>query len=277
MARSGLHAHRPPALLAPGGALRSRREQPKTVPRFSPWAPVQPSTGPGLYPQYVGAYPQHTPSLCGGAQTPIGAGNIRGMGVGAEWAADRSQTEHHDGRRRVTVSEAADILGITAEAVRTRIKRGRLDAVKDPPKPGGTVYVLLPVDLARPNTDPTPQGQDQTSDQTAADALAPLLEAKDETIKDLRDRVRYLEWVLEEEREARTDERRRHDTLMAQLMQRIPELEAPQEPPGGPETADSPKGPLDPRDTPFTSEERTQEATIRPRSSTPWWRRVFGG
>jgi len=35
--------------------------------------------------------------------------------------------------------------------------------------------------------------------------------------------VHYLERVLEEELEARTEEHRRHDTLMAQLMQRIPE------------------------------------------------------
>jgi len=39
--------------------------------------------------------------------------------------------------------------------------------------------------------------------------------------------VSSLEKMLEEEREARTEERRRHDTLMAQLMQRIPELEPP--------------------------------------------------
>ncbi len=43
------------------------------------------------------------------------------MGVGAEWASDGSQTEHQGERRRVTVSEAADILGITADAVRTLI------------------------------------------------------------------------------------------------------------------------------------------------------------
>ena len=155
-------------------------------------------------------------------------------------AADRTQTEHHGEqgvrRRRVTVSEAADILGITAEAVRTRIKRGRLDSVKDPPRPGGTVYVLLEADQTRPNTDPTLQGQDQTTDQTHPDAA----ELREELVDELRDRVRYLERALEVEREARTDERRRHDTLMAQLMQRIPELDAPREPPGVPEAAAEP-------------------------------------
>jgi hypothetical protein len=195
------------------------------------------------YPQYLGLIHSRSPKNRGAAQAPASAGNIRGVGVDTGRTADRTQTEHQDERRRVTVAEAADILSITAEAVRTRIKRGRLDSVKDPPKPGGTVYVLLPVDLTRPNTDPTSQGQDQTTDQTPADSLAPLLEAKEETIEDLRGRVRYLERVLEEEREARTDERRRHDTLMAQLMQRIPELEPPA-PPESPEPREEPERPL---------------------------------
>ena len=47
-------------------------------------------------------------------------------------------------------------------------------------------------------------------------------------VEELRDRVRYLERQVEEEREAR----RRADTLLARLMGfRVPELEAPQEEP----------------------------------------------
>ena len=195
------------------------------------------------------------------------------MGAGAERVADRSQTEHPAERRRVTVSEAADILGITAEAVRTRIKRGRLDSVKDPPRPGGTVYVLLEADQIRPNIDPTSQGQDQTTDQTPPDATERFAEAM---IEELRDRVRYLERVLEEEREARTDERRRHDTLMAQLMQRIPELE----PPASPEPRESPENP-GPTHTPTDAGEGPQTATERPFTEEEpaqrrsWWHRLF--
>src|SRR5918994_715120 len=44
-------------------------------------------------------------------------------------------------------------------------------------------------------------------------------------VDELRDRVRYLERQVEEERDAR----RRADTLLARLMDRVPELEAPQE------------------------------------------------
>ena len=183
------------------------------------------------------------------------------MGVDTGRAADLTQTEHYGERRRVTVSEAADILGTTAEAVRTRIKRGRLDSVKDPPRPGGTVYVLLPPDPTRPNADPTSQGQDQTDDQTPPDT-------SEELVEELRDRVRYLERQVEEERAARF----RADQLLAQLMQRIPELEppreAPPEPPGGPETATDAVT----REEPFTSEESPQEGVQR----RGFWARLFG-
>src|ERR671920_1039812 len=111
----------------------------------------------------------------------------------------RSSTEHSRERRRVTVAEASEILGITAEAVRTRIKRGKLDSVKEPPDRTGTVYVLLEADQTGPNIDPTLQGQDQTSDQT-------------ELVETLREQVAYLQGVIatrDRELEQRTEEIRR--------------------------------------------------------------------
>jgi hypothetical protein len=80
--------------------------------------------------------------------------------------------------------------------------------------------------------------------------------------------VHYLERMLEDEREARTEERRRRDTLMAQLMQRIPQLEAPSEAPEASETADEQQG----RGEPHSATVEDQQGTPR-----PWWRRVFGG
>ena len=187
------------------------------------------------------------------------------MGEDAGRAFDRSRTEHEAGRRRATVAEAAEILGITAEAVRTRIKRGRLDSVKVPPRPGGTVYVLLEADQARPNNDPTLQGQDQTADQTPFDA-------HNELVEELRDRVRYLERQVEEERDAR----RRADTLLAQLMQRIPELEAPSEPRESPQSEASPG----PTRTPTEAAGDRREPSSQPssiRARRPWWRRLWEG
>src|SRR5829696_3646102 len=117
---------------------------------------------------------------------------------------DRSETNQRQDRRRVTVAEASEILGITAEAVRTRIKRGKLDSVKEPPDRTGTVYVLLQADETGPNADPTSQGQDQTSDQT-------------QLVAALREQVAYLQGVIatrDQELALRTEEIRRRDTAL---------------------------------------------------------------
>ena len=150
---------------------------------------------------------------------------------------DQSQT----GRRRFTVAEASEVLGITVEAVRGRIKRDKLEHERD----AGTVYVYLDPDQSQ-------TGRQPDGDQARPDALA----------GELRDRIRYLERQIEEEREAR----RRADTLLAQLMQRIPELEAPQEPT---EAAETP--PESDRAEPRPATGGAQEGAQR-----PWWRRVLG-
>ena len=143
-------------------------------------------------------------------------------------ADDRPLTEHGPNIRRVPVAEAAEILGITAEAVRTRIKRGRLQSVKEPPDRTGTVYVLLQGDQTGPNTDPSSQSQDQTADQT---------ERRDELVAALREQVAYLQGVVatrDRELEQRTEEIRRRDQalereqqLTAMFATRLGELEAP--------------------------------------------------
>src|SRR5829696_4866584 len=120
----------------------------------------------------------------------------------------RSSTEHSRERRRVTVAEASEILGITAEAVRTRIKRGKLDSVKEPPDRTGTVYVLLEVDQTGPNMDPTSQSQDQTADQTSQD---------ERLVEVLREQVAYLQGVIatrDRELEQRAEEIRRRDAAL---------------------------------------------------------------
>ena len=187
---------------------------------------------------------------------------------------DRPATEHGPNRRRVTVAEAAEILGITAEAVRTRIKRDKLKSVKEPPDRTGTVYVLLEVDQTRPNIDPKSQGQDQTYDQTAQ---------RGELVEALREQVAYLQGVVatrDRELEQRAEEIRRRDLalereqqLTAMFATRLGELEPAQEvrePPVSPgPTEDPPQAPAAP-----------QAATESPQADDtrrPWWRRVFGG
>ena len=100
---------------------------------------------------------------------------------------------------RLTVAQAAVALGVTEGAVRSRIKRGTLPTAKE----GGRVFVLLGGSTSAANQPPhtgVPGGQ------------AELVEA-------LQDQIRYLREQLDAESEARTEERRRQDTIIAQLSQ----------------------------------------------------------
>src|SRR5215208_2620006 len=163
---------------------------------------------------------------------------------------DQSQT----GRRRFTVAEASEVLGITVEAVRGRIKRRTLEHERD----SGTVYVLLEADQS--HDQPRPD-DDQTSDRPRPDDHADINE-------ELRDRIRYLERQVEEEREAR----RRADTILAQLSaanaeqaRTIRAIEAPQEATDTAETVEeAPERAEDPRSAAGGAREGAQR---------PWWRR----
>ena len=140
--------------------------------------------------------------------------------------------------QRVTVPEAAELLGITVEAVRMRIKRGTLSAERQ----GGRVFVLL--------------GQGHPTEHTTE--RTDLTDPRDELIAQLRSEV-----------EAWREEARRKDHLLAAALERIPpQLEAPPDAPGSPETVEKEQGRAEPRpDAPAA-----QEGEAR-----PWWRRVFGG
>ncbi len=168
--------------------------------------------------------------------------------------------------RRVTVAEAAVLLGLSEDAVRSRLKRGTLRKVKGP---DGTVFVVL--GRGEPPDRPTANGGRPATDQPTGQTDQALMQ---EHLDSLREQVDYLREQLDREREARTEERRRQDTIIAQLTQanavlarRVPELEAPQEPRDAPQTAaEAPEGP-EPR--PATG--GTREAARR-----SWWRRWFG-
>ena len=100
-------------------------------------------------------------------------------------------------QQRLTVAQAASRLGITEGAVRSRIKRGTLRTTKE----GGTVFVLW--------GGGTSQANQTTNTGVPGD--------QSELIASLQDQVSYLREQLDAEREARTEERRRHDTVLAQL------------------------------------------------------------
>jgi excisionase family DNA binding protein len=142
---------------------------------------------------------------------------------------------------RVTVAEAAERLSITKEAVRKRIHRGTLRSDR---APDGTVMVYVPASTTADGTPSSPDG--------AIDLL----------YQEMRERIAYLEHQVEEEREAR----RRADMLLARLVERVPEIEAPQD------ASESP-APRSDAPTPTDAGGEHEEAVEDQRG---WFRRFFG-
>jgi len=163
-----------------------------------------------------------------------------------ESGGDQDVTDPTTGRK-LTVSEAAEVLGISGDAVRSRIKRGTLETVRE----GGRVWVAL-----------------GAADRPTAQALPTHAPGEDRLYQEMQERIRYLENQVEEEREAR----RRADTLLARLMDRLPELEPPQEAPA--ETPGSPERAGD-------AEERGAASSATPAqerpAERPWWQRLLRG
>ncbi len=153
-------------------------------------------------------------------------------------------------RQRVTVAQAAEILGVTVEAVRGRIKRGTLEHERH----SGTVYVLLEAGQSANRTRPD---TDRPTDRLQSDSAA--------LISEMRAHNATLQAQLSEERQAHAEARR----IIAGLVERIPPaIGAPRE---SPETVEEPSEGAEPR--PYAG--GRQEAA-QPRPRTPWWRRVLG-
>ena len=107
---------------------------------------------------------------------------------------------------RVSVYEAAEVMGVTVDAIRKRVSKGTIPHERDQ---DGRVWVLLDDDQ-----DATSKVRD--TDQPQSDVTA-LISAKDETIAALREQ---LEQANERDRENRR--------IIAALTSRIPAIEAPQ-------------------------------------------------
>jgi hypothetical protein len=143
-----------------------------------------------------------------------------------------------DTKQRLSVAQAADALGLTVDAVRSRIARNTIEHVRE----SGRVYVLL-------NSDEYRQGRDQYTDK-GSDQASDLTD-------ELRDRLHYVEGQLDAERQAHAEARR----IIAGLVERIPAIEAPESPESAAEPRPSTTGPPE-------AEE--------PVDTRPWWRRWFG-
>jgi hypothetical protein len=165
------------------------------------------------------------------------------------YAADTMSTnEQHDTRhdtdsdRRVPVIEAAQLLGITPDAVRARLRRGTLQKESGP---DGETLVVLDADTTR--HDGRPVGDTMRHDTDLVEALRAHIA------------------VLERELADRKEEGRRKDHLLAAALERIPALEEPSEP----------------RESPGTVSEEAGKGTATPNQQEPsqrrsWWQRLFG-
>ncbi len=145
--------------------------------------------------------------------------------------------------QRVDLQTAAELLGISSDAVRKRAKRGTI-----PYETGvdGKLYVWVDEGVPSPGRSP---GE---TDDYPREETGPAY--RDELVEELRDRVRALE-------EANRENRR----IIAGLIQRVPELEAPRDERDARETVSEDDG----------GTETPAGDTGQPRRSS-WWRRWFG-
>jgi hypothetical protein len=153
-------------------------------------------------------------------------------------------------RRRLTVPQAAEALGVTVDAVRGRIRRGKLEAEHDD---AGTVYVWIDTPVEAES-----RGPSGTSQRPSADLA--------ERLEDLREEVGYLREQLQHATERDRENRR----IIVALTSRIPAIEAGE----APEARQSPETVEDASEgaEPHTATGRAQEGVQR----RPWWRRMFG-
>lgn len=166
---------------------------------------------------------------------------------------DKATTERWT-RRLLTVTEAAEELGLTVEAVRSRLKRGTLEKEK---AHDGSVFVVVEAGQdaqARPGEAHDRPGEDQDNDWAHAQTLI---------IGRLESEVEFLR----EELRSAHEQARRKDHIIAALTEHIPELEAvytpSQKPENGPESAS---------EEPSMGEAPEKQKEPKKR---PWWRRLI--
>ena len=158
---------------------------------------------------------------------------------------------------RVTVDEAAKLLGTSANALRKRIERGTIKSEKV----DGVRYVLLSDRDMPHQAGDTPYGMPHDSAGPSHDSAAGMSAFVDS----LEDQVDYLRRQLEVWQE----EARRKDHIIAALTERIPELEPARE------------APTEPREAPRSPSEQQKSKDVAREEGggaekPSWWRRFFG-
>jgi hypothetical protein len=151
-------------------------------------------------------------------------------------------TSDKPSNHRVTVKEAAELLGVSEHAIRQRIRRNTLESDKDA---DGRVYVLLDVD-------------NELSGETSGKASDEQSDVN--PVQMLREQNQILREQLDEAHAANRENRR----IIAALTQRIPAIEEAPEPRESPVSASNDAG----NGSPPENQGRVPERS--------WWRRFFG-
>jgi hypothetical protein len=112
----------------------------------------------------------------------------------------------------VTVYEAADLMGLTVDAIRKRIQRGTIPHER---REDGRVYVLLDRGALREAVEAAGNVPDE------AQGERPVHYRTGELVESLRDQVEFLRRELE-----------RKDAILLRMAERLPELEPAREPQG---------------------------------------------
>ena len=177
-------------------------------------------------------------------------------------------------RQRLTVPEAATVLGVTVDAVRGRMRRGKIASEHDEQ---GKVYVWIDAPAAD-GSRPTPTVEEPSAASRRPSNDQALVEA-------LREQVAYLRGVIDtrdRELALRADEVRRRDSalereqeLAAMFADRLRQLEAPRDEPHGPEIVTDEEGSTSTSEAP-TERETASSQGAAPERRASWWRRFFG-
>jgi hypothetical protein len=148
----------------------------------------------------------------------------------------------------LTLRDAAQVLGISKEAVRKRVKRGTLPSGVGE---DGRRYVYLDAG--------GDDGGDAGPPRRVPGAVPGPYDPRDELIATLKEQ-------LEAERNAHAEARR----ITYTLAQRVPEIASPREEPHGPETVS------ETAEGTHASTDRGERETVVQRRERSWWRRFFG-
>lgn len=185
--------------------------------------------------------------------------------MGEKRSDEESDASTDQSVERLTITEAAQRLGVSRDAVYKRVKRG---SIASETGVDGLLYVYI-----EPSIDASVDASAQTS-SGPNEHLERLLTAQEREIEYLREQLDAERAARGEEREAR----RRADHIIAALTERIPELEAPPQTPQEAQEAAERASEDESREEAWETRTETQSAAPETVSGArrPWWRRLLG-